>query len=271
MTTWKPTKPGKLIAVLATVLGLTAPAASAGSGPFCAAWRGCGSAKGGLSSPTDRWNASAAVPPMTSATGGDVMRQHLRCASPSYNFDVQNMVIAHRGKINGSWDETTRNIGGQVIRHGVARLGSGAGRRRSVRRRRDIGPATGNSFGSGSTRRAPMSARSPSCCDLKRSASRNPAVLFMSRSCSMRPPKCRAQERDDRAQDRQVGDEREHHRQRAQPSEQAQRGKIRKDGHDKPAGQHDGRQNQGWADQNGGALNACGRVCRRAFPPGACG
>jgi hypothetical protein len=42
------------------------------------------------------------------------MRQHLRCASPSYNFDVRNRVTSHRGSITGSWNETTHNIGGQV-------------------------------------------------------------------------------------------------------------------------------------------------------------
>ena len=42
------------------------------------------------------------------------MRQHLRCASPSYNFDVQDMVTSRRGVISGSWDETTQHIGGQV-------------------------------------------------------------------------------------------------------------------------------------------------------------
>jgi hypothetical protein len=42
------------------------------------------------------------------------MRQHLRCASPSYNFDVQDMVTSRRGVISGSWDEATQHIGGQV-------------------------------------------------------------------------------------------------------------------------------------------------------------
>lgn len=46
---------------------------------------------------------------------GDLMRQHLRCASQSYNFDVRNMVTAHRDAITGSWEETTHNVGGQVV------------------------------------------------------------------------------------------------------------------------------------------------------------
>ena len=43
------------------------------------------------------------------------MRQHLRCASQDYNFNVQNMVTARRGTITGSWNETTRNIGGALF------------------------------------------------------------------------------------------------------------------------------------------------------------
>lgn len=121
MTTWKPTKPGNLIAVLATVLGLAAPAAAAGAGPFsrmAGVWFGEGRvilSDGQVEH--IRCRASDDV-----GDRGDLMRQHLRCASQDYNFDVQNMVTAHRGRINGNWDETTRNIGGQVF--GTASPGS---------------------------------------------------------------------------------------------------------------------------------------------------
>jgi len=46
--------------------------------------------------------------------GGNAMQQRLRCAGPSYNFNVQNAVTHRQGTIAGNWNETTRNIGGQV-------------------------------------------------------------------------------------------------------------------------------------------------------------
>jgi hypothetical protein len=113
MKSWNWRIPGKTIAVLAAMLGLTASAANAESGPFArmaGAWFG-----GGRVILSDgqveriRCRARDDV-----GGGGDLMQQHLRCASPSYNFDVQNRVTAHRGRISGSWDETTQNIGGQV-------------------------------------------------------------------------------------------------------------------------------------------------------------
>ena len=45
--------------------------------------------------------------------GGNAMRQQLRCASPSYHFDVRN-TVTHRQGMTGNWNETTRNVGGQV-------------------------------------------------------------------------------------------------------------------------------------------------------------
>jgi hypothetical protein len=120
MTTWKTTTPEKLIAVLVTTLGLTVPVAAAGAGPFsrmAGIWSGRGRvilSDGQVEH--IRCRASDEV-----GDRGDLMRQHLRCASPDYNFDVQNMVTADRGRIAGKWDETTRNIGGQVT--GVASPG----------------------------------------------------------------------------------------------------------------------------------------------------
>jgi hypothetical protein len=104
---------GKTIAVLAVMLSLTAPAANAASGPFArmaGAWSGDGRvvlSDGQVE--RIRCRASNDV-----GGGGDLMRQHLRCASPSYSFDVQNTVTSREGAITGSWNETTHNVGGQV-------------------------------------------------------------------------------------------------------------------------------------------------------------
>jgi len=53
--------------------------------------------------------------------GGTLLRQYLRCASASYDFDVQSTVTYRDGTISGTWSESTRNINGQVT--GVVRSG----------------------------------------------------------------------------------------------------------------------------------------------------
>lgn len=114
MASWKPRTHGNLIVLLVAMLGLTTSAVNARSGPFApmaGAWFGGGSvilSDGQVE--RIRCRATDDV-----GNGGDLMRQHLRCASPSYSFDVRNKVSFHRGTITGNWDETTRNIGGQVI------------------------------------------------------------------------------------------------------------------------------------------------------------
>lgn len=114
MKSWNLAMPGKTIAALVAVLGFSVSAASGQSGPFepmAGAWFGGGRvilADGQVE--RIRCRATADV-----GDGGDSMRQHLRCASPSYNFDVQNRAAFHRGTITGNWDETTRNIGGRVF------------------------------------------------------------------------------------------------------------------------------------------------------------
>jgi hypothetical protein len=45
---------------------------------------------------------------------GNQLRQNLRCASDTYNFNLLSDVESRGGAISGSWSETTRNIGGRV-------------------------------------------------------------------------------------------------------------------------------------------------------------
>lgn len=103
----------KAIAVFVAMLGLAASAANAAPGPFArmaGTWLGEGRvvlSDGQME--RIRCRASGDV-----GDDGDSIRQHLRCAGPSYNFDIRNTVTARQGRITGSWDEATRNISGQV-------------------------------------------------------------------------------------------------------------------------------------------------------------
>jgi hypothetical protein len=112
MATWNFNSTGKTVA-LAALLSFSMSAADARPGPFAAmagSWSG-----GGRVVLSDgqveriRCQATGEV-----GDGGNAMRQHLRCASPSYHFDVQNEVTHHQGTISGNWNETTQNVGGQV-------------------------------------------------------------------------------------------------------------------------------------------------------------
>jgi hypothetical protein len=104
---------GKTMIVAVAMLGMTAGTGYAASGTFsrlAGTWSG-----GGTVMMSDgqveriRCRAEADV-----ADHGDSMRQHLRCASDSYNFDIQNEVTARGGEISGNWDESTHNISGQI-------------------------------------------------------------------------------------------------------------------------------------------------------------
>jgi len=48
------------------------------------------------------------------AGAGDELRLSLRCASPSYNFDLASNVEDRGGAISGEWTEASRNASGTL-------------------------------------------------------------------------------------------------------------------------------------------------------------
>src|SRR5215216_120482 len=48
------------------------------------------------------------------AGAGEQLRLNIRCASPSYNFDLASDVQYRGGAISGSWSEASRNASGTV-------------------------------------------------------------------------------------------------------------------------------------------------------------
>jgi hypothetical protein len=98
-------------ALLAASL-LAAPAAQA-AGPFSAlagAWSGSGTltTANGF---TERLRCRATYD--VGGAGTD-LRLNLKCASDSYNFDLDGAVVARGGRISGTWTEASRNIGGSI-------------------------------------------------------------------------------------------------------------------------------------------------------------
>lgn len=100
-------------AALAFAFVLTLGAAKAAVGPFAAlagTWAGGGTitmSHGGQES--IRCRASYAV-----AEGGGNLRLNIKCASDSYNFDLDSDVAYNGGAISGQWRESSRNASGSV-------------------------------------------------------------------------------------------------------------------------------------------------------------
>jgi hypothetical protein len=83
------------------------------AGPFSGlegSWSGGGTVKmenGG--SERIRCRVSYAV-----SGGGNNVRQDMRCASDSYNFNLTSNVAARGSSISGTWSETSRRVGGSI-------------------------------------------------------------------------------------------------------------------------------------------------------------
>jgi hypothetical protein len=105
------------VAAVAVAVSLFAPSgiensAAQGAGPFAplaGSWSGGGAIT--LSSGSRERIRCRAV---YEAPGGKTLALRLRCASDSYNFDL-NANLTHQGDaITGSWSEITRNITGSI-------------------------------------------------------------------------------------------------------------------------------------------------------------
>jgi hypothetical protein len=104
---------GKSTVAALAIVGWTAHAVNAGSGPLqplAGTWSGDGRVT--LSDGQVERIRCRAEDEVGEA--GGTMQQHLRCASPSYNFEVQNNVVARDGRLSGSWNELTNNIAGEI-------------------------------------------------------------------------------------------------------------------------------------------------------------
>jgi opacity protein-like surface antigen len=48
------------------------------------------------------------------ASAGDTLDLTLRCASDSYNFELQSNATHNNGTVSGNWSENTRHVGGNI-------------------------------------------------------------------------------------------------------------------------------------------------------------
>ena len=110
---------GAILALAGGYAALPRPAFAA-TGPFAAltgSWGGTGTIQPGNGT-TERIRCNANYRPRGSS--GTEIDIDLRCASDSYNFDLNGQFTADGSNhISGQWTERTRNIGGNAI--GTAR------------------------------------------------------------------------------------------------------------------------------------------------------
>ena len=107
---------GAALAVALAVLasdGHAQGSAAAASGPFASlagSWSGSGTIKTS-SGASERIRCQATY---LAPGGGSTLQQNLRCASDSYKFEVNSNVAYNGGAVSGTWNEATRNVGGNV-------------------------------------------------------------------------------------------------------------------------------------------------------------
>ena|SRR5271168_1449972 len=100
-------------AILVVPAGVERGAAQ-GSGPFAPLagnWSGAGAVTFSGSGSRERLRCRAAYEP---AVGGQSLALRLRCASDSYNFDLNANLIQFGDAITGQWREITRGVSGSL-------------------------------------------------------------------------------------------------------------------------------------------------------------
>ena len=99
--------------LLVIALGLssgTAQAAASPLSPLAGTWSG-----GGTLSTSDGMEERLRCRAAYDVGGsGSEVRLNLRCASQSFNFDLQSDALYRGGEITGNWSEATRNASGNI-------------------------------------------------------------------------------------------------------------------------------------------------------------
>jgi hypothetical protein len=99
--------------VVVAMLGGALPAAAQGFAALAGSWSGGGivSVSNGAG---ERIRCRAVYAVRERATSTEIT---LRCASDSYNFNLQANVHEHGGAVSGTWSEVTRNVSGSLSGH----------------------------------------------------------------------------------------------------------------------------------------------------------
>ena len=101
------------VVVICAMLGGVSAAAAEGFSALAGSWSGAGSVQVS-DGHSERLHCRATYSVGDRATSADIT---LRCASDSYNFNLQSTVHDRGGAVSGSWSETTRGVSGAISGH----------------------------------------------------------------------------------------------------------------------------------------------------------
>ena len=96
------------VALLSPQAGVSAPAGV--FGPFLGTWKG----NGEVTSNDGHKERITCRATYSASDGGASLTQSLVCAGDSYRFQVESYVEASGQNLKGHWEETTRNVEGQL-------------------------------------------------------------------------------------------------------------------------------------------------------------
>lgn len=105
--------PATACTIFAAVFALAMPAPAESAGPFghlAGNWMGAGTVTYGQG-PAERIRCRANY---NVGNAGTAVSLQLRCASDSYNFELQGNVRYQSGEVRGDWRENTRGAAGMV-------------------------------------------------------------------------------------------------------------------------------------------------------------
>jgi hypothetical protein len=112
-------KSALIVATAAAGLGLAAPGmGQALSSPF-AAMSGSWSGTGTITTSDGNKERIRCRAQYDVDGAGSSLDLTLRCASDSYNFELQSSATHNNGAVSGTWSENTRHVGGDI--EGIAR------------------------------------------------------------------------------------------------------------------------------------------------------
>jgi len=100
-------------ASVALLLGLAAGPANAFGSPFTA-MSGSWSGSGTITTSDGNKERISCRAKYDVDSGGSTLDLTLRCASDSYNFELQSNVAHNNGTVSGNWSENTRQVSGNI-------------------------------------------------------------------------------------------------------------------------------------------------------------
>ena len=99
-----------LVSALAWSPSLSTAAPAGPFGPFLGSWQGAGT----ISTSDGRRERISCRATYEGGEGGESLSQSLVCASDAFRLNIESSAVANGGELRGQWQETTRNVQGEL-------------------------------------------------------------------------------------------------------------------------------------------------------------